>query len=230
MNFPAPLIPATLIRRYKRFLADVRLENGQEITAHCANPGAMIGLAVPGSRIWLSPNQNPKAKLPYRWELEEVESSLVGINTTYPNRIVEEALAAGRIPELAGYRSLRREVAYGQNSRVDFLLEGPDLCFVEVKNVHLKRADRAEFPDSVTSRGAKHLAELSAQVAQGHRAVMLYLVQRQDCARFGLASDLDPVYAREFEKAYRQGVQVLAYACNLSQTGINLDCALPLDL
>lgn len=231
MRFSEALVPATLVRRYKRFLADVILPDGSPAVAHCANPGAMLGLAVPGNRVWLSANRNPKARLAWRWEIEEADGTCVGINTAHPNRIVAEAIAAGAIPELAGYASLRREVAYGRNSRIDMLLEGAaGLCFVEVKNVHLKRGDQADFPDSVTARGAKHLVELADQVAAGHRAVMLYLVQRGDCARVGIAGDIDPAYAAALAQARAKGVQALAFACRVSPEAIDIDRPLPLAL
>lgn len=225
MRFEEVLVPATLVRRYKRFLADVELANGEIVTAHCANSGSMMGLAVPGSRVWLSPNRNPKAKLDWRWELEECEGGLVGINTSHPNRIVEEAIRAGQIAELTGYESLRREVPYGKNSRIDILLEGEKgLCFVEVKNVTLRRGDRAEFPDAVTARGAKHLDEMAEQVALGHRAVMLYLIQRSDCETFSVAGDIDPAYAAALARATAAGVEAYAYACTMSPEEICIRC------
>src|SRR5215471_18210410 len=184
MRFTEPLIPATLIKRYKRFLADVVLPSGEAITAHVANPGAMIGLAAPGSRVWLSKSAKATRKLPYSWELVEVDlgagPELIGINTAHPNLMVAEAIAAAAIPELAGYTTSRREVNYGKNSRIDFLLEASSRppCYVEVKNVHLMRSPNlAEFPDSVTARGTKHLDELAVVAAAGDRAVMLFLIQ-----------------------------------------------------
>ena len=223
MKFDQPLVKATLLKRYKRFLADVRLEDGTELTAHCANPGSMMGLKEPGSVVWLSPNTNPKAKLPYRWEMVEVDGRLVGINTSRPNRIVEEAIAVGRVPELAGYETLRREVKYGQNSRIDLLLAGPGLCYVEIKNVTLRRNGFAEFPDAPTARGTKHLRELSDMAAEGHRAVMLYLVQRMDCQSFRLARDIDPEYGEAFDTAKAAGVEALVYSCHLTPQEIYLD-------
>src|SRR5258706_13525651 len=167
MRFPAPLIPATLVKRYKRFLADVTLPSGETVTVHCANPGSMIGLNGVGARVWLSKSANAKRKLAHSWEIVEVDlgsgAELVGINTGHPNALAAEAIAAGAIPELSGYASLRREVKYGKNSRVDFVLEAPTRppCYVEIKNVHLMReAGLAEIPDAVTKRGAKQLAEL----------------------------------------------------------------------
>ena len=229
MKFEEPLVRATLVRRYKRFLADVRLADGTELIAHCANPGSMIGVMAPGSAVWLSPNTNPKAKLDYRWEMIEVGGGLVGINTSRSNRIVEEAITEGRVPELGGYATMRREVRYGQNSRIDLLLEGPGrsdapgLCYVEVKNVTLCRNGYAEFPDAVTARGAKHLRELSDMVGAGHRSVMVYLVQRMDCRTFRLARDIDPEYGAAFDKALAAGVEALAYGCRLTTEDITLD-------
>lgn len=229
MRFGAPLIPATLIRRYKRFLADVALPAGETITVHCANPGAMTGLAAPGARVWLSRSDNPKRKLSHSWELIEVDLGggleLVGINTSHPNALAAEAIVAGRIPELTGYETIRREVKYGRSSRVDFLLEhaGRPPCYVEIKNVHLMRqAGLAEFPDAVTKRGAKHLAELASVAGAGARAVMLFLIQIASAERFALARDIDPAYAAAFDRARTAGVEALAYRCQLTCDGIEV--------
>ena len=235
MRFTEPLIPATLIKRYKRFLADVLLASGEEITAHVANPGAMIGLAAPGSRVWLSKSSNAKRKLPYSWELVEVDlgagPELIGINTAHPNLLVAEAIAANAVPELAGYATARREVRYGKNSRVDFLLEAPGRppCYVEVKNVHLMRKPGlAEFPDSVTARGAKHLEELAAVTAAGGRAVMLFLIQIGSAAHFALARDIDPTYGAAFDRARAAGVEAVAYRCLIEHAAITLAGPVPI--
>lgn len=225
MRFQSPLIRATLLRRYKRFLADAVLEDGREVTAHCPNPGAMLGLAEPGAQIWLEPNDDPKKKLKYGWRLTELEGGhLAGIDTSVPNKVVGEALRAGQIELAKPYDTIRAEVPYGTRSRIDFLCQSkglPDL-YVEVKNVHLRRdSDWAEFPDCVTARGAKHLGELSQMVAEGHRAVMLYLIQRTDCQGFRLASDLDPGYARAFDLARANGVEMLAYGTRISHQGVD---------
>ena len=233
MKFPDPLIRGRLARRYKRFLADVELENGQVVVAHCANPGSMLGLVAPGSEVWLSPSRNPDRKLKFSWELIAVDGHLVGINTALPNGIVEEAIRAGAIAELTGYDNLRREVRYGRNSRIDILLEseGRPPCYVEVKNVHLKRGpEAAEFPDSVTARGAKHLVELAEAVEAGSRSVMVYLVQRGDCTRFEIAADIDPEYDRTLRMAMARGVEALCYSCKVGPETIAVDRRLPLAL
>jgi sugar fermentation stimulation protein A len=235
MRFPTPLVPATLIKRYKRFLAYVRFASGEEITVHIANPGAMTNLAPPGARVWLSKSENPNRKLAYSWELVEVDlgsgPELIGVNTAHPNALVGEALAAGLIPELAGYQTIRREVKYGKNSRVDFLLEDHSRphCYLEIKNVHLMRQPGlSEFPDSVTERGAKHLDELSVAVAAGARAVMLFLIQIGSANRFKLARDIDAHYGVAFDRARAAGVEALAWRCRLTCEGIELTSPVPL--
>ena len=224
MRFETPLVPARLIRRYKRFLADCTLEDGREVTAHCANPGSMMGLAEPGEKIWLEPNDDPKKKLKYGWRLVDHENGhFTGVDTSVPNKALRAALEAREISELAAYETVKPEVKYGQNSRIDFLLTQPGLpdAYVEVKSVTLSREPGlAEFPDSVTARGTKHLGELTAMVAQGHRAIMLYLVQRTDCDRFALAADIDPTYAAAFEDAQAKGVERLVYGTQISPDGV----------
>jgi len=235
MRFCSELIPATLIRRYKRFLADVRLDDSGITTIHVANPGSMMGLQAPGSRIWLSRSPNLKRKLPLSLELIEVDfgggAELVGINTSNPNAIVAEALAAAAIAELKGYDITRREVRYGRASRVDFLLQGTDRpdCYVEVKNVHLmRRQDLAEFPDSVTERGARHLDELATVARAGARAVMLFVIQIPSATAFDLARDIDPAYGTAFDKARAAGVEELAYGCRVDRDGVMLTRRVPI--
>ena len=232
MKLPTPLIKGRLLKRYKRFLADIELDDGREITAHCANPGSMLGIAIEGAPIWVHEHKNTKRKLPFSWELIQLDKTLVPINTTNPNKIVLEAIEADLVPELASYGTIRREVKYGENSRVDLLLEGGRRrkpCFVEVKNVHLsRRPGLAEFPDSVTARGAKHLGELIAQRENGARAVMFFLVQRTDCDRFSPADDLDPAYGQALREARRAGVETMCYDCDISMTDVTLRH--PLDL
>lgn len=231
MRFARPLIRGTLLRRYKRFLADVMLEDGREVTAHCANPGAMLGLNAPGTTIWVEPADGPGRKLGFGWRLVEAGAgNFVGIDASLPNRLVAEALAADGIPALIGYATVRPEVRYGVRSRVDFLLSGPDRpdAYVEVKNVHFSReGDWAEFPDSVTARGARHLDELAAMVAAGYRAVMLYVVQRTDCTAFRVATDLDPAYARAYACARAAGVEAIAHLARVRPEGVWLDRPLP---
>jgi len=231
MLLPQPMLRGVLVSRYKRFFADVALDDGRELTAHCPNPGAMLGMNRPGSVVWVSRSDDPKRKLAHTLELVEADGALVGVNTMLPNRLVAEALAAGAIPELAGYATVRREVRYGDNSRVDFLLEAPDrpACWVEVKSVTLSRsAGLAEWPDCVSARGARHIAELEAVVARGERAVVLFLVQRNDCDRFALAADLDPAFSRALATAVAVGVEVLAYGCEMGSERIGIASRLPL--
>lgn len=223
MRFENPLLQARLIRRYKRFLADVTLDSGEDITVAVPNTGSMMGLSDPGSRVWLSKSTNPKRKYAHTLEIVEADGAMVGINTGLPNRLVEDAIAAGLVADLAEYPVVRREQRYGERSRIDLLLEHPERgkAYVEVKNVHLMREPGlAEFPDTVTARGARHLDELSAMVAAGHRAAMVYLVQRGDCDRFRLCGDLDPAYAAAFDRAKSAGVEAYALACSVSENEI----------
>lgn len=224
MRFQTPLVPARLIRRYKRFLADCRLDDGREVVAHCANPGSMLGLAEPGMKVWLEPNDDPKKKLDFGWRLVDHENGhFTGVDTSVPNRALRVALMAGQVPGLAA-PVVRAEVAYGTNSRVDFLLTGagPD-TYVEVKSVTLcRRAGLAEFPDSVTARGLKHLDEMARVSRGGARAVMLYLVQRTDCTRMKLADDIDPAYVAGFARARAAEVEAMAFACDISPDRIVL--------
>ncbi|MBO6949003.1 MAG: DNA/RNA nuclease SfsA [Rhodospirillales bacterium] len=235
MKFPDPLIRGRLIKRYKRFLTDVELEDGSVVVAHCANSGSMESVKEAGAEVWLSPARNPDRKLKFTWELIRIGETLVGINTSLPNMIVSEAIENGVVDELKGYGSLRREVKYGKNSRIDILLEDDQKpkCYVEVKNTTMRRNledGPAEFPDAVTSRGAKHLVELSDMVRDGHRAVMFYLVQREDADQFTVADDIDPTYAEELTKAIKAGVEVVCYACTLSPEEIVVTRKIPVSL
>ena len=226
MRFQTPLVPARLVKRYKRFLADCTLENGQVVTAHCANPGSMMGLAEPGTRIWLEPNDDPKKKLKFGWRLVDHENGhFTGVDTSLPNRAIRTALNAQEIPPLADYRTVKPEVKHGENSRIDFLLTDPALpdAYVEVKSVTLSRQrGLAEFPDSVTARGAKHLNELARVAKAGHRAILFYLVQRTDCDRVTIAHDIDPVYADAFHGARHAGVEVIAFDTLISPQEITI--------
>lgn len=235
MKFSSPLIPATLIRRYKRFLADVILEAGDEVTVHTPNTGAMLGCAEPGSRVWLQDSGNPARKYPLGWELStSVAGTLIGVNTHLANQLVQEGIETGVIEELQGYASLRREVRYGEEgSRIDLLLQhvARPACYIEVKNVTLLRdAGVAAFPDAVSQRGSKHLRELIGMVQQGYRAVLLFCVQRADAEVIEPARDIDPVYADTLATAVQQGVEVLAYRALLSPTEITLQTRLPIRL
>ncbi len=226
MQFPAPLSHGVLVSRYKRFFADVTLDSGEEITAHCPNPGAMLGVNTPGLGVWLSKSDDPKRKLAHTLEMVETAGGcLAGVNTMLPNRLVAEALAAGAIPELTGYEVHRREVKYGQASRVDFLLETGtgERCWLEIKNCHLSRTPPlAEFPDCVAARSTKHLGELEAMVRAGDRAVALFVVQRTDCDAFSACHDLDPAFATALERVADAGVEVLVYGCEMSPAAIRI--------
>jgi sugar fermentation stimulation protein A len=223
------LIPAVLIRRYKRFLADVALADGTQTTVHCPNSGSMAGCAAPGSRVLLSRSTNPARKYCYTWELVEADGNWVGINTGLPNRLAREAIEAGVISELLGYDQIRQEVAYGTNSRIDLLLTGEKgLCYLEIKNVTLVEGAKALFPDAVTTRGQKHLRELMQVVAAGHRGVTLFMVQRQDAVSLSPADAIDPVYGQLLRRAAESGVELLAYQALVSPAEIRVTHSIPL--
>lgn len=230
MRFPSPLARGRLVQRYKRFLADVTLDSGEAVTAMCPNTGSMASLVTPGVTVWLSRSSNAARKYPLTWEMVEADLGagprLVGVNTNLPNGIVAEAIAENRVAELAGYARLAREVKYGRSSRIDILLSDPERgdVHVEIKNVHMMRENGlAEFPDCVTERGRKHLDELAVLAKAGRRAVMMFVIQREDAEVFALARDIDPAYAEAFDRARRAGVEALAYRCRLTPHGVDLD-------
>jgi len=226
MRFPTPLLEGRLLRRYQRFLADVDTAAGI-LTAHCPNTGSMQGCAEPGMRVWLSPATNPARKLAWTWELvEALPGVVVGMHTGRSNALVREAIEAGRVPELAGYPTIRPEVKYGEGSRIDLLLTAPGRpdCYVEVKNVTAAVAGRiGYFPDAVTTRGARHLREMSAMVAAGHRAVLVFCVQRGDVDCVRPADHIDPVYGRTLREALAAGVEVIALGATVWPAGIELE-------
>lgn len=228
MILPAPLIAGKLIKRYKRFLADVALEDGNIVTVHCPNSGSMKGCATPGSRVFLSRSLNHGRKYPLTWELVEADDCWVGINTGRPNRIVREAIENRNVVELLGYDSIRPEVPYGEHSRIDLLLEGPSgRCYVEVKNVTLVEDKRALFPDAVTTRGQKHLKELMRVVQEGDRGVIFFTVQRGDGESVSPADAIDPEYGRLLRLALANGVEALAYRALVTPEEIRLTERLP---
>ena len=229
MRFPAPLIPGTLIRRYKRFLADVRLDDGKLVTAHCTNTGSMLGCKEPGSPVYLSDQRGKGRKLDYTWELIRVGRTLVGINTLAANRLAREGIESGVVKELQGYQRLQAEVPTRPGSRLDFLLHDPEQqCYVEVKNVTLVVDRVATFPDSVSERGTKHLKELIRLRRRGHRAVLLFVIQRGPCPAFRPADEIDPEYGRWLRRALKAGVEVLAYRARVTTRAISLKEAVPL--
>lgn len=231
MQFDPPLLRGQLQRRYKRFLADVTLEDGREITAHCPNPGAMTGCAEPGWAAALSYHPEPRRKLPYTLEMTHNGQSWIGVNTHRANPIVAEALAAQKIPELQAYPDWQREVRYGEKSRVDFLLSGPvGQCYLEVKSVTLRQGPNLLFPDAVTTRGKKHIEELLKMKAAGHRAVLLFVVQRQDGAHFCPAAEIDPAYAEALRQGVDAGLEVLVYQSQLNPQTWELAQTLPWSL
>jgi len=220
-----PLVRGTLVKRYKRFLADVILENGTTVTAHCPNTGSMTDCCEPGRPVYLSVHDNPKRKYPHTWELIQMPESLVGVNTLVPNRLVKQAVLTGQVAELAGYAEVRSEVRMGARSRVDLMLQDDKrgTCHVEIKNCTMVRNGRAYFPDAVTTRGLKHLHELAALVSKRNRSVMFYLIQRMDAEEFRPADPIDPAYGKALRQAVAQGVEILAYDVQIDLRGIRLN-------
>jgi sugar fermentation stimulation protein A len=231
MEFTQPLIEGVLIKRYKRFLADIQLQDGKVVTAHTPNTGSMKGCSTPGSRVWLSHSNNPNRKYHLSWELVEVaEDILVGINTLLPNTLVREGIEQGTIEELQGYDTIRSEVAYGnESSRIDLLLQDNEnnKCFVEVKNVTLVENRIAFFPDAVSQRATKHLRELEAMVKKGHRGIILYCVQSKDAREVRPADSIDPDYGQTLRKSIDQGVEAIAYQASVSTSEIEITNRLP---
>lgn len=231
MRFKETLIRGVLVQRYKRFLADVRLANGEIVTAHCTNTGSMLGCKAPGSPVYISRSPNKGRKLAYTWEMIQVERNWVGINTLHPNRLVVEAIAGGALPELCGYETVRREVKVSAHSRLDLYLEGRNgCCYVEVKNVTLSFAGAAAFPDAVSERATKHLRELVRLKRKGHRAAIVFVVQRSDCEYFRPADEIDPEYGRRLRRAIDAGVEALPYQAQVTAREIVLTRRLPVRL
>lgn len=229
MKLPT-LYQGRLVERYKRFLVDVALQEGI-VTAHCPNSGSMAGVNRPGSAVMLSRSHNDRRKLNYTLELVRVGDIWVGVNTNYPNKLVQEGIEQKEIPQLEGYAAIRREVKYGQNSRIDLLLESAGKkCYVEVKNVTWERNHTALFPDALTARGQKHLRELMKVKADGHRAVILFVVQREDCRRLAPADEIDPEYGKLLRQAKSCGVELLAYVAGITLEEIRLSHEVPINL
>lgn len=232
MKIDQPLVEATLVRRYKRFLTDVTLADGSELIAHCPNTGSLLGCKEPGSRVWLRDTENDKRKYRLSWQAVEVDGCWVNVDTGLPNAEVFDAINEDRVPALSGYASAKREVKYGENSRIDVLLtgEGGELCYVEVKNTTLVEGELALFPDAVTERGRKHLGELVKMVEAGHRAVQFFFVSRNDVKSFRPADHIDPAYAKALREAAAAGVEVMAWSARVERDSIELDTELAVDL
>lgn len=231
MKFTVPLVEGTLIKRYKRFLADITLENGKTITAHCPNTGSMKTCGDPGDKVILSYNPSPKRKLDYSWEFTKTKKGFIGINTMRPNQVIEDAIKSHKIKEFAEYDTVKREVKYGEGSRIDLLLSDstnklPN-CYIEIKNATLKNKDHIAFPDAITKRGLKHLLELEKMVEKGNRAVLLFFVNRPDGDYVSTAKEIDPEYADQIEKSQEAGVEILAYRANSSLKEIKVGKKVP---
>jgi sugar fermentation stimulation protein A len=229
--FWPPLIKGTLLKRYKRFLADIKLDTGDEITAHCPNTGSMKECCEPGRPVYVSQSDNPKRKLKYTWELIEMPTSLVGTNTLVPNRLVFQAIREGAIDELQGYDTIKREVSIGNHTRIDLVLKRESSsCYIEIKNCTLVSKGVAQFPDAVTERGLKHLKELQKLSKEGHRAAVFFFVQRMDATVFRTAKEIDPVYSNMLKRVHKQGVEVLVYDVAIDLEGISINKPIPYDL
>jgi len=226
------LIRGVLLKRYQRFMVDVKLNNGHVVTAHCPNTGSMRACCEPGRTVYLFRHRTPSRRLPYTFELIEMPASLVGVNTAVPNRLVREAIQHRVIRDLEGYDGVRPEVRYGNHSRVDLLLESAQRgrCFVEIKNCTLVEQKIAYFPDAVTARGLKHLQELQQQVQNGHRCVIFYLIQRMDACCFRPADHIDPAYGRAVRRAVQNGVEIMAWDVTIDCEKIALRRPVPCDL
>ena len=226
------LISGILIKRYKRFLADVEINGGKLVTAHCPNTGSMKGCCEPGSPVYLSTHDNPKRKLKYTWEMIKMPTSLVGVNTLVPNQLVFESVKADMVPELSGYERIDREVKVSAHSRIDMALAAANRrrCFVEIKNCSLVDKRVAFFPDAVTARGLKHITELQSLVDSGFRGLMFYFIQRMDAEIFKPADQIDPEYGKSLRRAVKGGLEVLAYDVAIDLNGIRLNRKIPLEL
>ncbi|NQU54525.1 MAG: DNA/RNA nuclease SfsA [Bacteroidetes bacterium] len=230
MIFQEKLVHGTLIKRYKRFLADIELDDGTEIVAHCTNSGSMKSCIENGAEVYLTPVNDPKRKTKFTWEMIKINGNWVGINTGIPNKLAFEAISSGEIPELAGYTNVKREVTFG-DSRFDIFAENEkEQCFVEVKNVSMKEGKYALFPDSVTTRGQKHLKTLIEVKSKGMRAVMLYIIQRSDVEVFAAASEIDPDYAKFLKEAVEAGVEVIPMQATVTPEKIELVKKLPFEI
>lgn len=234
MQFDPPLQPAILLKRYKRFLADVVTPDGRELTLHCPNTGAMTGCAASGDTVWYSTSDNAKRKYAHTWELTETQQgAVICVNTLRANSLAKEAISAGIIPELSGYNQLKSEVKYGEeNSRIDIMLQADDRqnCYIEVKSVTLAENEQGYFPDAVTERGQKHLRELMSVAAEGQRAVIFFAVLHSAITRFSPARHIDEKYAQLLSEAQQRGVEILAYKAELSAEGMALKKSLPVTL
>ncbi len=227
MKFDTPLIHGRLIRRYKRFLSDIQLDNGEIVVAHCTNSGSMKTCLEDNAEVYISPAQDPKRKTQYTWEMIKLNERWVGINTMHPNLIAFEAIKNNEIPQLIGYEHVKREVKVG-NSRIDIMAQkSNETCFIEVKNVTMKEGNMALFPDAVTTRGKKHLDELVQLKKEGIRAVMVYIIQRMDVDTFAPAEDVDPLYAKTLRKAYKNGVEIIPLQVTVSPSEIKINKQLP---